>query len=91
MVAKIRISRAAHEKTYITACFAETRTFSPHTAEIIRFTTLKTYPVETFISRIAPDIFPVFRLQTHKYPSKCRLAENISEITKNSRQMQQKE
>lgn len=44
-----------------------------------------------FFAHIATDISPVFRPQTHKYPSKRRLTENISEITKISRQMQQKD
>ena len=79
-------------KKYAKSHFAATKKRpSPHASKIFRSAARKTCLGKTFFAHIATDISPVFRPQTHKYPSKRRLTENISEITKISRQMQQKD
>lgn len=79
-------------KKYAKSPFAATKKRpSPHAAKIFRSAARKTCLGKTFFAHIATDISPVFHPQTHKYPSKRRLTENISEITKISRQMQQKD
>jgi len=85
------MSHAIHEKICKIPLCRNKKRPSPHAAKIFRSAARKTCLGKTFFAHIATDIFPVFRPQTHKYPSKRRLTENISEITKISRQMQQKD
>lgn len=88
---KFRMSHAIHEKICKIPLCRNKKRPSPHPAKIFRSAARKTCLEKTFFAHIATDISPVFRPQTHKYPSKRRLTENISEITKISRQMQQKD
>lgn len=88
---KFRMSHAIHEKICKIPLCRNKKRPSPHAAKIFRSAARKTCLGKTFFAHIATDISPVFRPQTHKYPSKRRLTENISEITKISRQMQQKD